>query len=1165
MKNSKLSRILLLSNLGTDLSDPDFRVGSYVNYLIPIAKNLLEAKQISVKLLVNERVGSRVVNEVVSSGISPDIMAEIDCKRLTAERLDNFMIKSYRESFSLEQESLLSEVIQDALGDWQPDIIICWEAPTYYFRSMYPDALVLDLMPGMFMRPPYPKMISIDPVGLYKDCWYADQNIDEFTAPDEVLLELNRLRQYYVDHFDKIGTYEAFSFMTKDKHIERAALVPLQISSYFGWRDNCDFKDQFEYLKTVLSNVDQDISCYVTQYISKLTAETVITESNEKYLRDKYKNFIHDKKFNHIDSISQYIIPNVDSVYAVSSNLGIQAKFFGKKLYSMSNSHLAYLSDKEPKVGEDAENRNINPFIANYLYRTNFLWDKIKNDSGYVLDILNDFYLRRKRNGIEKFPEFEAVNNDFASIIKSGNTSASERNFKKLHTAEISPAHKRIKGHKSVIASGKYDTISFDVFDTLVCRTVLRPAEIFDLIEKQLEEKFDEKLSKDFITSFARNRAGQERKLRFQLDNEDNAETDELQVQDVYQEILSLYGLPVGLAPDLVALEQEVEISCLRPRPIGVELYNQAIESGKKVLIISDFIHPTRFVEKVLLHSGISSWDHIYVSSDVGKKKHSGELFDHVCSKLSLDRSKILHFGDNAHGDIKMANSKGIDARHLKSGPALLNEVLMERRFNLAAIRESVVTSAILCGHANQYFAAGERRNAASKSMELIANEEEFGFLLIGPIMHFFAKWILEQAEDMNVDQVLFFARDTKLPFEMLQNLVDRRDAYRPKAFYLPVSRAALSGVDIFQPEDLRKIRIDDFPKDKTLRDLLEQRFMLLTREISQSEMTKWSESGPANIKVKSVPEMAIYEIAVQSALENWGDIQERFNQKRERFIKLLDQHGVDTTLTTIAVDFGYKGTIHRKINPLFSKELIPRFFMSYSNNWGEDPIENLEVFYKRNLVPQDREADPFLKFNLILETLLNEGKGSALDYQFDKNGRVGVIRDQSVDERHELIIQKIHVGALEFSQYWITNCNLIEDNASWCTQLQSYLYSKIMHSPSILEASMLADLKFDNNYSGHQARSIIERNAKGVSTGVAIWKEGMRVLKPKASVAARKKQPEEGAYKSWRLVYAPIVRYFVGKLGNKKDLVDFDRNPQYFFEQLREPKYNRIGKLLFP
>jgi hypothetical protein len=75
---------------------------------------------------------------------------------------DDFLLESYNDTFG-EKEERYIQYFRKLFGDWQPDVIFCWEFPTTLFRRIFPKALVLDIMPGAYMRPPYPKTISVDP------------------------------------------------------------------------------------------------------------------------------------------------------------------------------------------------------------------------------------------------------------------------------------------------------------------------------------------------------------------------------------------------------------------------------------------------------------------------------------------------------------------------------------------------------------------------------------------------------------------------------------------------------------------------------------------------------------------------------------------------------------------------------------------------------------------------------------------------------------------------------------------------------------------------------------------------------------------------------------------------------------------------------------------
>lgn len=56
--------------------------------------------------------------------------------------------------------------------------------------------------------------------------------------------------------------------------------------------------------------------------------------------------------------------------------------------------------------------------------------------------------------------------------------------------------------------------------------------------------------------------------------------------------------------------------------------------------------------------------DGLYVSCDVGCSKHSGKLFAHVLKAEGITGAELVHTGDNAHADIRMAQLHGIQTVH---------------------------------------------------------------------------------------------------------------------------------------------------------------------------------------------------------------------------------------------------------------------------------------------------------------------------------------------------------------------------------------------------------------------------------------------------------------------------------------------------------------------
>ena len=655
---------------------------------------------------------------------------------------------------------------------------------------------------------------------------------------------------------------------------------------------------------------------------------------------------------------------------------------------------------------------------------------------------------------------------------------------------------KHLRGHCRRITDDHIEIVSFDVFDTLVCRSVMEPVDVFHLIAQAIALSDDITVSQSFVDHFVKCRRGTEQLLRYKLDKmRGAADVEEMQILDVYTEMLHQAGENLENADRLVALEQAMELRCLKVRKAGYVLFQQALAAGKTIIIISDFIHPGSFVEQVLSQCGYAGWSRLYVSSDVGLKKHSGRLFEHVLDDLGdVDKDRMCHFGDNPQGDIKMAQVHGVPAYHLPSGPSLVKQLIKRDALNHNAIANSLVTRAIYSHYANRYLYAGQG-TADNHRLELILTREEFGYLTIGPLMYAFSRWLLQEAERESIEQIILFARDSILPFEILKMLQSRWGLKRLNLCYVPVSRRAVAGLNLRSPADVWKVRIDDFKGDALLVDLLECRFLLQRREICDSASKEWTDKPLDAVTVSDLPAPAIYKIAKRCIEANWGEFSSRITRKRALVREVFASCGVDFMAKSIAVDVGYIGTILTQIDGLFEHALMARFFMTYSNGAGHDPIPNVKAFYRSNMVPQRKDAEGFIYHLRFFETLINEGVGSVLDYVVNADGAVDVILETDLDPAHIEKVQQVHAGALLFAKEWIADCGALDEHAHWEPAMMDFVFKSALSHPTTVVARLLGDLVFDNSYAGQGPRSFVHRDANGISISQSMWKEGARAL----------------------------------------------------------------------
>jgi predicted HAD superfamily hydrolase len=193
---------------------------------------------------------------------------------------------------------------------------------------------------------------------------------------------------------------------------------------------------------------------------------------------------------------------------------------------------------------------------------------------------------------------------------------------------------------------------SFDVFDTLVCRLVDNPQDVFRLIEA--EHSGDGLLP----VNFAAVRVAAEQRARRVRTTED------VTLAQIYRSMAEIVA-PFLLDIDgLMALEIETEIRLCRPREDVLALVAQFQRDGVRCVGISDMYLPGEAVQRILDACDIRI-DALYVSSDIGLTKASGQLYGYVRRVEAVALADVWHHhGDNFRSDVESAIISGLTATH---------------------------------------------------------------------------------------------------------------------------------------------------------------------------------------------------------------------------------------------------------------------------------------------------------------------------------------------------------------------------------------------------------------------------------------------------------------------------------------------------------------------
>jgi len=236
---------------------------------------------------------------------------------------------------------LLAAEICKCCRGFVPDVVISFGMQTDFLRPLWPHAFRLHCEAGPFARNPYPYSIYLDHLGMYRN------SVIGAHAPRLCALEMPRSARGLVDAFrtraaNALQTTNPFDLSPFRARFRHLCLLPLQCSNYFSFDEECAYRTQFEFLVDVVAAARDDVGIIVTEHLpwgSVLKRGSF--DDNLDYLCDRFPNLISLDKFGAYYYPSQFLIPQVDGVFSVSSGVALQATLFKRLVGTVASSHLA--------------------------------------------------------------------------------------------------------------------------------------------------------------------------------------------------------------------------------------------------------------------------------------------------------------------------------------------------------------------------------------------------------------------------------------------------------------------------------------------------------------------------------------------------------------------------------------------------------------------------------------------------------------------------------------------------------------------------------------------------------------------------------------------------------------------------------------------------------
>ena len=281
----------------------------------------------------------------------------------------------------------------------------------------------------------------------------------------------------------------------------------------------------------------------------------------------------------------------------------------------------------------------------------------------------------------------------------------------------------------------EHEIIFFDVFDTLIKRTVPNGKDVFRLVENLYDKKFSTK------SDFSSKRIKAEKIAR------EKCTYREVNLDEIYE----FLDADISATDILKKMELEAETAvCVANEPL-YRVFQYCLQKHKHIYIVSDMYLLAEQIDHILQINGYHGYIRVYSSCDIRLTKwENGDLYKQIIQNEQLDRriEAILIPEQNFFGRYYQHSNKNFTYQCM--------ELFIGNK---------------LVGSNNLVY--------------------ELGFEVFGPILYGFTKWLLQQCKMLNLKKLFFFSRDgylLKKSFDLMQTDIDTTYFYiSRKAVITPV------------------------------------------------------------------------------------------------------------------------------------------------------------------------------------------------------------------------------------------------------------------------------------------------------------------------------------------------------------------------------------------
>ncbi|WP_419729136.1 rhamnan synthesis F family protein [Lichenicola sp.] len=533
------------------------------------------------------------------------------------------------------------------------------------------------------------------------------------------------------------------------------------------------------------------------------------------------------------------------------------------------------------------------------------------------------------------------------------------------------------------------DTVSFDIFDTLLTRICLVPDAVHRFIGFVAARRFPG------ADQFAERRRAAEDAARRETGSGD------VDLDEIHARFRRDAG--PGWSEAAIAFVQHEELALdarlLTPRDIMLAALRHAVEAGRRVILVSDSYLPRRVLDDMLARFGIGALaDTVYLSSERRARKDRGDLWQLVADAEPGARTgRLLHVGDNAQSDIQQTADAGIRHFHVLSPAALMDMHGLATPAGPDGGRP--LGDDILLGPLAARLFNTPYLEPGPGAAPLLDEPELAGAVLFGPLMVAFIGWLARHPTTRHLDRMLFVSREgyfLKRLYDAMRAASGRDDL--PPSLYFHCSRraalAAAQGV-AFDPEPV----LQGSGFNGSLAEFLLARLGFVSDAVSGDVDTMISLPRDTDL-VRCMMQLLEEPIAAHG------------RRALQAFTAYATVNGMAPAEKPGFVDVGYSGTMQRAIQTALGRPLIGL----YAGVSAAAQQVRLQGGHAFGAFAQGDVASFTGGYGLMLEAFLTAPHGQVIGYDDSRSPPVPSFRTGGASQLQFAMLERLYQGVEDYA-----------------------------------------------------------------------------------------------------------------------------------------------------